>query len=103
LKHSDNDLLNSSEKRLLVLYSIVKMINFSMLRSIKLRNYLLKKSRLEDFFTLIKNTNLITNSNSSKLLCAVLNDINWLNKSAEKNKEDWKEMYYIYGNSKYCG
>ena len=103
MKHSDNDLLNSSEKRLLVLYSIVKMINFSMLRSIKLRNYLLKKSRLEDFFTLIKNTNLITNSNSSKLLCAVLNDINWLNKSAEKNKEDWKEMYYIYGNSKYCG
>ena len=49
MKHSDNDLLNSSEKRLLVLYSIVKMINFSMLRSIKLRNYLLKKSRLEDF------------------------------------------------------
>ena len=63
----------------------------------KLRLFMLDKSRLKHFIGLLRNENFLVNgfAYDFQLMKSVVFDINWMSKSADVNKIDWKQLNSI--------
>ena len=86
-----------NEKRIHILSDILAIINYLIPRSMKLRLFMLDKDRLKSFISLIGNQNFLINGSAYdfRLMKSTIFDINWMSKSADVNKSDWKMLNAI--------
>jgi hypothetical protein len=95
---SSNFIPTNNERRIYILGDLLCIINHLIPRSMKLRLLiLLDKKRLRNFIDLIANDNfvIIGSSFDFQLIKSTIFDINWLSKSADLNKSDWREINSI--------
>lgn len=86
-----------NERRIHILGDMLALINFIIPRSMKLRLFMIDKNRLKNFISLLGNQNFLMNGSvyDFQLMKSIVFDINWMSKSADVNKSDWKKLNAI--------